>query len=70
MVIHQDNSLVHNTSVSALDMPRRFNEYKQSRKRGEDCRQSNMSSNRGEKGRENDGKSETEAHLIGRKEMM
>ena len=69
MVIHQRESSM-NQNNSALDMPRKYNEYQHSRKRNEDCRQSNLSSNRGEKGQANDSRNEYDAHQIGRKELM
>ena len=50
MVIHNSSMARDASTSSALDMPRKFNEYKQSRQqRGEDVRHSVQSSNRGEK---------------------
>ena len=59
---------ISSVSAAALDMPRRFNEYQHSKK-GRDIHSSNISSNRGEKGRE-EIRREYDAHEIGRKEIL
>ena len=69
MVIHHNSSHPNNDSGS-LDMPRKFNEYQHSKRRAEECRQSNLSSNRDAKGQASESRAEYEAHQIGRKEML